>query len=220
VEEMNLILNIVADHHPRSVLWTNPQLTEFTLFESSIDFVIDDMKSILGCMRNLIKLTLSIHDTFDPLFCHGPIVESILSEYLPNLCQFHYTMTRQITNHKLIEDFVRWPMNVTFYGLDHCRWIHIYSLPWPSNENDTRQLPVVRIGSKPSVSSHVKSAELIQYVLITKERELTKLNTKFSHDCEIISRILIDIKLPFRISKVTFLDDTRKCLLSKKIIVD
>ncbi|CAF3389771.1 unnamed protein product, partial [Rotaria sp. Silwood2] len=52
-------------------------------------------------------------------------------ECLPYLCQFVYTMTHQIANQILIKDFVRWPMNVIFYGIEHCRWIHIYSLLWP-----------------------------------------------------------------------------------------
>ncbi|CAF4004691.1 unnamed protein product, partial [Rotaria sp. Silwood1] len=73
----------LACHYPQSVRWTCPRLTDFTLFESSIEFIIDDMKSILTYMTNLVKLTLSIHDTFDPLFCHGPTIESILNEYLP-----------------------------------------------------------------------------------------------------------------------------------------
>jgi hypothetical protein len=180
-------------------------------------------------MRKLIRLTLSIHDTLDPRFCHGPIFESILTEYVPHLRQLDYTMTHQIANQIFIGDFVRWPMNVTFYGAEDCRWVHVYSLPWPSNKNDKRQLPVVRGGSKPSVSLDVKRSAYKKYMIITKDDdddddddddEFTILNTEFSHVCEIISCILIDVKLPFRISKLIFSRDTRKFLLPRKIIVD
>jgi hypothetical protein len=167
-------------------------------------------------MTNLIQLTLSIHDTFDPLFCHGPTFESMLSECLPHLRQFHYTMTHQIVNQILIKDFVRWPMNVTFYGIENSRWIHIYSLPWPSNKYDQRQVPVVRVGSNPSVSSDVKRSTYKKHMIITEDNEFTLLNTDFGHVCEIISCLSIDIKLPFRISKLIFSAKARKCLLLKK----
>jgi hypothetical protein len=32
---------------------------------------------------------------------------------------FDYTMTHQIDNQILIENFIRWPMNVTLYGDKH-----------------------------------------------------------------------------------------------------
>jgi len=204
-------------HRPQTALCKCPQLTEFTLFESSIEFVIDDVKSIFACMTNLIKLTLSIHDTLDPQFCHGPTLESILNEYLPHLRQFHYTMTHPIAKQILIKNFVRWPMNVTYYGREDCRWIHIYSLPWPENKNDKRQLPIVRVGSKPSVSSDVKRSAYMERVIITKDDEFNLLNTEFGHACDMISYCsLNDIKLPCRISKLIFSSQTRKCLLSKK----
>ncbi|CAF3164640.1 unnamed protein product [Rotaria sp. Silwood2] len=118
-----------------------------------------------------------------------PCFESILSECLPYLCQFVYTMTHQIANQILIKDFVRWPMNVIFY-------------------DDKRQIPIVRIGSNPSVLSDVKRYEYMKSVIIIKDNEFTLLNTKFSHACEIISCLLADIKLPFRISKLIFSDQT------------
>jgi hypothetical protein len=104
------------------------QLTEFSLLESSIGLISDDIKWILGFMPNLNKLTLSIRDTPDPLFCHGTNFESILTQFLPNLQQFNYTMTHQINENTIIEDFIRWPMNIVNYE----KYIHIYSLPWPS----------------------------------------------------------------------------------------
>jgi hypothetical protein len=68
-----------------------PQLTEFTLLEGGIKFVIDDLKSILGYIKNLIHLTLSIRDTSDLTFSHGAKFESMLIQYLPNLRQFEDT---------------------------------------------------------------------------------------------------------------------------------
>ncbi|CAF4080143.1 unnamed protein product [Rotaria sp. Silwood2] len=64
-----------------------------------------------------------------------------------HLCQFDYTITHQIANEILIENFVRWPMNITYYGMKDRRYIHIYPLPWSLNKNDKRQLPVVGVGS-------------------------------------------------------------------------
>ncbi|CAF4619718.1 unnamed protein product [Rotaria sp. Silwood1] len=148
-------------HYPQSARWVCTQLTDFTLIESSTEFVIGDMKSILAYMTNLIKLTLSIQDTLDPLFCHSPTIESMLNEYLPHLRQFHYTITHQMTKQILIENFVRWPMNITYYGMEHGRWIHIYSLPWASNKNDKQQLPIVRVESSPSVLSNVKRSAFL-----------------------------------------------------------
>ncbi|CAF3777882.1 unnamed protein product, partial [Rotaria sp. Silwood1] len=85
-------------HRPQTAVCTCSQLTEFTLFKSSIEFFIYDIKFILAYMKNLIKLTLSIHDTFDLRFCYGFKFESILSGCLLHLRQFHYTMTHPIAN--------------------------------------------------------------------------------------------------------------------------
>ncbi|CAF1319903.1 unnamed protein product [Rotaria sordida] len=172
---------IVPCYYPQSIRWICSRLIDFTLFESSIKFIVDDMKSIFAYMTNLTKLTLSIHDTFDPLFCHGPTIESILNEYLPHLLQFHYTITHHITKRNLIKNFVQWPMNVTYYGTKNFRWVHIYSLPWPANKNDKRQLPVVRYGSNSSVSSDVKRSACRKWVIITKDDEFSLLNTEYDH---------------------------------------
>ncbi|CAF4171947.1 unnamed protein product, partial [Rotaria sordida] len=58
-------------------------------------------------MAALVKLTLSIRNTSDPIFCHGAIFESILLEYSSNLRQFDYTITYRIDNYTLVKDFVR-----------------------------------------------------------------------------------------------------------------
>jgi hypothetical protein len=181
--------------------------------ESSAKFEIDNMKSILDYMRNLIVLTLSIHDTFDPLFCHGPIIESILKEYLPYLRQFHYTMTHQMTGPMLIEEFRQWPMNVTFYGEERSRWIHIYSLPWPANKNDQRRLPIVRIESQQSVSSEVKRYEYRGYAIITEGDDFSSLDTEFRYSYQMLTSIPIDIQLPLRIHKLILSRELRKYLL-------
>ncbi|CAF1222920.1 unnamed protein product [Adineta steineri] len=177
-------------------------LTQFTLLESSTEFKIDNIKSILGYMTNLVVLTLSIHDTYDPLFCHGPIMESILTEYLPYLRQFYYTMTHQMTGDLLIQDFHRWPMNVIFYGMEHSKWIHIYSLPWPASKNDQRRLPIVRIGSKLPVSSEAKRYEYRRYAVITEGYDFSPLNTEFRYSYKMLTSLSIDIKLPLRIHKL------------------
>jgi hypothetical protein len=99
-------------------------LIEFTLLDSHIGLIIDDIQFVLGYMQNLIKLTLSIRDTSDPIFCNGTKFESILNEYVSNLEKFDYTITHRISDTTLIEDLLRWPMNVVFYGNENCKWIH------------------------------------------------------------------------------------------------
>jgi hypothetical protein len=164
-------------------------------------------------MRNLIVLTLSIHDTFDPLFCHGPIIESILKDYLPYLRQFHYTMTHQMTGPMLIEEFRQWPMDVIFYGMEQSRWIHIYSLPWPANKTDQRRLPIVRFDSQQSVSPEVKRYEYRRYAIITEEDDFSPLDTEFRYSYQMLTSLPIDIQLPLRIHKLILSRELRKYLL-------
>ncbi|CAF2028329.1 unnamed protein product [Rotaria magnacalcarata] len=89
--------------------------TESTLLEPRIGIVVDNIKCILGCMPNLIKLTLSIRDTPDVIFSNGPMFESILNEYVPHVRQFDYTMTHRIVDSTSIQDFIRWPMDNSKY---------------------------------------------------------------------------------------------------------
>ncbi|CAF4987256.1 unnamed protein product, partial [Rotaria sp. Silwood1] len=168
-----------------------PQLTEFAL-----------------SMSNLIKLTLSIRDTPDSQFCHGPTMESILTEYLPHLRQFDYTVTHQISDKLLVEDFIRWPMNVTYYFNENSKWIHIYSLPWPSNKDDQRRLPIVKNGYMTTVGSDVKQAEHMKHVKITKSDELIELETRFHRVCKITTCFSINRKLPERITKLILTEET------------
>ena len=190
------------------------QLNEFTLLEPRIGFVLDDLKSIFHFMPNLNKLTLSIRDTSDPLFCHGPSFESILTEYLPNLRQFDYTMTHRIIDQQFIEDFNRWPMNFVHYENENSKWIHIYSLPWPSSRDDPRRLPIVQSAFNTSVRSDVKRSEYMEHVLITKSEELLQLNTKFIRARQLTTSLPIQIQLPQRIWKLILLEQTRKHLSS------
>ncbi|CAF1034243.1 unnamed protein product [Rotaria sordida] len=176
------------------------RLTEFTLLDSSIELNIDNIKSILPFMPNLIKLTLSIRDTPDPIFCHGPYLESILNEYLPQLRQFDYTMTHRSVDQILIDDFTQWSMRFVFNENKDFKWVHIYSLPWPSNKDDKRQLPIV----KGEYNTDVKIFEWIDHVLITKSSDLIQLKTCFHRVRKITIDISIDIALPERIRKIIF----------------
>lgn len=167
---------------------------------------MDDIKWILGCMPNLNKLTLGIRDTLDPLFCHGPNFETILTEFLPNLRQFDYTMTHQITENTILEDFVRWPMN--FINYENNQWIHIYALPWPSSKDDQRELPFLKDGSNLSVKSDIKICQYIKEVIITKSEQLSSLEKNYPRVHQLTICLSIDIKLPQRISKLILGEET------------
>jgi hypothetical protein len=169
-------------------------------------------------MPNLIKLTLSIRDTTDTLFFHGPYFESISNEYLPELRQFDYTRTHRLINQTLIEDFTRWPMHVVFNENKDFKWIHIYSLPWPSNKDDKRQLPIVKGECNTSVRSDVKLFEYMDHVLITKSSELIRLKTRFRRARKITTGISINIALPERIRKIIFTKPMCKIVLSNNEI--
>ncbi|CAF5033123.1 unnamed protein product, partial [Rotaria sp. Silwood1] len=179
-----------------------PRLTEFTLLEPGIGFVIDDMKSILGYMPNLIKLTLSIRDTLDPTFCHGPKFESVLMGYLSDLRQFDYTMTHRIGEKTLIEDFIIWTMNSVSYDDENSHWIHIYSFPWPSSKDDKRELPFLKDGYNLSVTSQAEQDQYMKHVIIIEANQFVKLKRHFPRACQITTCLSIDIELPLRISKV------------------
>jgi hypothetical protein len=163
-------------------------------------------------MKNLLKLTLSIRNTLDPIFSHGPIFESMLIQYLPNLHEFDYTMTHKIIDQTSIEDFILWPMNIVFYQNENSDWLHIYSLPWPSNKHDKRQLPIVEDGCNTSVILEVERTQYIKHVKITKHDELVQLNTRFPRASQITIDFSIDIKLLSRISKVILTKQTRKII--------
>ncbi|CAF3975810.1 unnamed protein product [Rotaria sordida] len=194
------ILSYIWPESPPSCL----RLTEFTLLDSSIELDIDNIKSILPFMPNLIKLTLSIRNTPDPMFCHGPYLESTLNKYLPQLRQFDYTMTHRLVDQILIGDFTRWSMHVVFNENKDYKWVHIYSLPWPSNKDDKRRLPIVKGECNTSVQSDVKIFEWLDHVLITKPSELIQLKTHFRRARKITTDISIHIALPKRICKIIY----------------
>ncbi|CAF1587533.1 unnamed protein product [Rotaria sp. Silwood1] len=164
--------------------------------------VMDDMEYILGYMTNLRKLTLNIRDTPDSRFSNGLTMESILNKYVPHLCQFDYTMTHRISDTTLIEDFIRWTMKYIYYEIDNTKWIHIYSLPWPSTRQDKREIPIVNGQHDVSVTSDVKYALYTNNVNITRENELLEINKKFSQVHQLRTCLSIDIILPQRISKL------------------
>ncbi|CAF3831904.1 unnamed protein product [Rotaria sp. Silwood1] len=133
------------------------------------------------------------------MFYHGPYLESVLNEYLPKLRQFDYTMTYRLVDKILIEDFNRWSMHAVFNENKDYKWVHIYSLPWPSNKGDKRQLPIVQDEYNTLVQSDVKIFEWMDHVLITKPSELIQLKTRFRRARNITTDIPIDIALPERI---------------------
>ncbi|CAF1113733.1 unnamed protein product [Rotaria sordida] len=179
-----------------------PRLTEFTLLEPGTGLIIDDMKSIFGYMPNLIKLTLSIRDTLDPTFCHGPKFESILIGYLSDLRRFDYTMTHRIGEKTLIEDFIIWTMNSVSYDDENSQWIHIYSFPWPSSKDDKRELPFSKDEYNSLVTSQVEQDQYMKHIIITEANQLVKLKRHFRRAYQITTCLSIDIELPLRISKV------------------
>jgi hypothetical protein len=109
-------------------------------------------------------------------------------------------MTHLIENIKFIQDFVRWSMQTIFYGDINYRWIHIYSLPWPSSRDDRRRLSIYRYGSNRSVTSNVNGSEYLNDVIITESEEFFRLKTEFLHPCQ-LTCLPIDIELPLRIYK-------------------
>ncbi len=190
-------------------------LIDFTLIDLHADITMDNIQSILSFMPNLNKLTLNMHDTFDCRFCHGPYLESILNEYLPNLCQFDYTMTHLINKETLIEDFVRWPMIRVSYGGGIYPWIHIYSLPWPSSRNDRRTLPVDRYGSNRLVTSDVKISQYTKEIFVTKSEQFSQLKNEFIGVRQLSICLSIDIQLPLHIYKLIICTETRNIPLIK-----
>ncbi len=151
-------------------------------------------------MPNLNKLTLSIRNTNDPLFCHGPNFESILTQFLPNLQQFDYRMTHQITENTIIENFIRWPMNIVNYE----KYVHIYSLPWPSTKDDQRDL------QDESIKSDVPISRYMRDVIINKSEEFSEFERQYPRVHQLTTCLSIDIELPQRISKLILGEETRK----------
>ncbi|CAF1038998.1 unnamed protein product [Adineta ricciae] len=169
-----------------------PRLTQFSFLECSIGLSIDDLKSIFVYMKNLNQLTLSIRNTPDPTFCDGSIVESILNKYLPSLRQFHYTMTHQISDQTVPKDFLRWPMVIKTYG----ERIHIYSLPWPSNKYDRREIPAE------SEATDLNHSKYKKHLLVTNNTQFHQFNKYFAHVDQITTSLPLHIQLPWHVTKL------------------
>ncbi|CAF1511324.1 unnamed protein product [Rotaria sp. Silwood1] len=178
------------------------QLFNFTLLESSTNINLDDIESILGYMPNLRKLTLSIRDTPDSRFTEGSTMEYMLIKHVPHLDQFDYTMTHRIGNQISIDDFIIWTMDIVFYENENIRWIHLFSLPWPSNRQDKREVPIINGKYNISVTSDVKYTHYLNHVNITTNDEMLDIDEKFSRIRELTTCLSINMKLPRRISKL------------------
>ncbi|CAF3552916.1 unnamed protein product, partial [Rotaria sp. Silwood2] len=109
-------------------------------------------------------------------------------------------MIHQINDRTLFDDFVRWPMNTVFYVDENCKWIHIYSLSWSSSHQKNQEQ--LSIANDRSVRSDFKIGEYMKNLIITKYDELFQLQKQFHHACQIATCLLIDMKLPSRISKL------------------
>jgi hypothetical protein len=110
-------------------------------------------------------------------------------------------------------------MNFVNYETENSKWIHIYSLPWPSSRDDQRRLTIIQNGCNTSVKSDVKRFEYMEHVLITKSEEFFQLKTKFIRARQLTTSSPIDIELPRRISKLTFSEQTRKFILLNQLIL-
>jgi len=115
-----------------------------------------------------------------------------------------------------MKDFLRWPMNVTYYGCKSSKCIHIYSLPWPSSKDDQRRLPTFRGGINLPVSSDVKRSAYMKQGVIVPAIKLPQVNTKFRYADQILFSASIDIQLPICIHKLILSRTTRKYLVIEK----
>ncbi|CAF2013557.1 unnamed protein product [Rotaria magnacalcarata] len=184
------------------------RLIDFTLFDSCTAINVDDIESLFICMPNLRKLTLSVRDTPDRRFSHGLTIESMLNKHVPHLCQFDYTMTHRIDHREKIEDFRQWPMRSVYYEHENIKWIHMFSVPWPSNQQDKREVPIINGDYHLSVTSDVKYAHYLNHVNITTEDEMLEINKKFSRARQLTTCLSINIKLPRQISKLILSAET------------
>ncbi len=125
-------------------------------------------------------------------------------------------MTHRIGDQTLVEDFTGWKMDSVYYENENSGWIHIYSLPWPSNKDDKRQLPIIKDGSNRSVRSNVGQSQYMKDVMITTANQLSELKTRYHRAYQIKTCLPIDIELPSTISKVIFAQQTREIVFIYK----
>jgi len=134
----------------------------------------------------------------------------MLIEHLTNVRQFNYTMTHRISDKTLIEEFIRWPMNSVFYSNDNIKLIHIFSIPWPSNQQDKRKLPIVNGKYNKSITSDVKLMEYMNDVNISRDDDILEIKKRFRQIRQLETCLSINIILPQRISKLILSKETRK----------
>ncbi|CAF2729715.1 unnamed protein product [Rotaria sp. Silwood2] len=93
-------------------------------------------------------------------------------------------------------------MNIVFYEHENARWIHLFSVPWPSNRQDQRKVPIINGKYNISVTSDVKYTHYINHVNITTNDEMLKINEKFNRVRELTTCLSIDRKLPRHITRL------------------
>jgi hypothetical protein len=98
-------------------------------------------------------------------------------------------------------------MNIVNYE----KYVHIYSLPWPSTKDDQRD---------GSIKSDVKICRYMRDVIINKVEEFSELERYYPRVRQLTTCLSIDIELPLRIFKLIFSERTRKYDLSNKTIVN
>jgi hypothetical protein len=134
----------------------------------------------------------------------------MLIKHLTNLRQFNYTMTHRTGDQTLIEEFIRWPMNSVFYLNENIKLIHMFSIPWPSNQQDKRKLPIVNGKYNKSITSDVELMEYMNDVNISKDDDLLEIKKRFRQIRQLETCLSINIILPQRISKLILSEETRK----------
>ncbi|CAF4225049.1 unnamed protein product [Rotaria sp. Silwood2] len=76
------------------------------------------------------------------------------------------------------------------------------SIPWPSNRQDQRKVPIINGKYNISVTSDVKYTHYINHVNITTNDEMLKINEKFNRVRELTTCLSIDRKLPRHITRL------------------
>lgn len=199
----SVVLSEISSSFSRT--FTCEKLINFTLLDHYTELIVENIKSIFSSMKNLENLTLSIRHTNDSIFCQGNQMESLLNHSLPNLKQFHYTVTHRIDSQTFIEDFHRYSMEKVFYSdEENGSSIHIYSLPWPANPSDQRELP------KNFNASNIQVGRSMRKIFISKQEELSQLNTLYPSARELTTNLFLNIPIPSKISKLTLTEQTSK----------
>lgn len=174
------------------------KLLDFQLFDHYTELTFDHLKFIFNFMPNLSKLTLSLRQTDDYRFCQGSQIESLFANFLPNLQLFLYTITHRVTPQTLIDEFHRYSIEKIFY-FDHenAYTIHLYSIPWPSNSNDHRQIPTDCHRSHLTVKSNQQT-----HISISNQQDFVDLQLIYPAARQLTTNLLINRQLPMKIKKL------------------